>query len=436
MLLPQQQQQQQQRKRKVSTKASTTMQTKASRGYGDAPIFLKKTYEMIDTCGPEVATWSKDGTTFIIKNPDKFESEEIPKFFNHRNFSSFVRQLNFYGFRKIKTDPIRISDRPDKSSEEFKYWVFRHEKFLRGRPDLLSEVKKASQVKAAAQGEVDALKEEVRDLKSQLAVVTKNVDQLMSLVERLTRNPQQEYGNDQQQHGRHSDRIYVKDEPASKKRRVSVSSPSSPSPVLPPSPVQSRHSIYDDKSTIRPSTVTSLPPLGQSNDTGTMDESLDATTTDMPPLPSAPDFSTEREDSVGSTWGTLSDYDEDIIAELLALDDDVSNDTDAQNSQEMPEPTPDAAVSSSTATPTSGTKSTQQQSEKQNDGGNSDDDEQLAEKVRRSLHRLPKNLQDRYNANAPKKSFRDRVAAVSALARAAAEKANEKASLNTTKAAQ
>merc|ERR1712124_194219 len=74
--------------------------------------------------------------------------------------------------------------------------------------------------------------------------------------------------------------------------------------------------------------------------------------------------------------------------------------------------------------------------EKQNDGGSSDDDEQLAEKVRRSLHRLPKNLQDMYNANAPKKSFRDRVAAVSALARAAAEKANERASSNTTKAAQ
>merc|ERR1711939_475295 len=159
---------------------------------------------------------------------------------------------------------------------------------------------------------------------------------------------------------------------------------------------------------------------------------------DMPPLPSAPDFSSEREESVGSMWGTLSDYDEDIIAELLALDDDVSNDTDAENSQAIPDPTPDAAVSSTTATPTtSNIKSTQQQSEKQNDGGGScDDDEQLAEKVRRSLHRLPKNLQDMYNANAPKKSFRDRVAAVSALARAAAEKANEKASSNTTKAAQ
>merc|ERR1711907_432660 len=95
-----------------------------------------------------------------------------------------------------------------------------------------------------------------------------------------------------------------------------------------------------------------------------------------------------------------------------------------------------SAVSSSTAAPTSGTKSTQQQSEKQIDGGNSDDDEQLAEKVRRSIHRLPKNLQDMYNANAPKKSFRDRVAAVSALARAAAEKANERASSNTTKPAQ
>merc|ERR1712232_1144315 len=106
---------------------------------------------------------------------------------------------------------------------------------------------------------------EVRDLKSQLAVVSKNVEQLMSLVGSLTRNQQQEYGHDQQRHVRHSDRYYVPDAPASKKRRVSLSSPS------PPSPVQSRHSIYDDNSTIRPNTVTSLPPVDQPNGTDMMD---------------------------------------------------------------------------------------------------------------------------------------------------------------------
>lgn len=40
---------------------------------------------------------SDDGDMFIVKDPEIFASEVIPQYFDHNKFSSFARQLNFYG---------------------------------------------------------------------------------------------------------------------------------------------------------------------------------------------------------------------------------------------------------------------------------------------------------------------------------------------------
>lgn len=70
----------------------------------DQPLFLRKTYEMLETTPEDICAWAEDGQSFYIKDPGTFANEVIPKFFSHKNFSSFVRQLNFYGFRKVKSD--------------------------------------------------------------------------------------------------------------------------------------------------------------------------------------------------------------------------------------------------------------------------------------------------------------------------------------------
>jgi len=194
---------------KASTATATT--TKQSDIPQEVPMFLRKTYHMIDSCDPLVACWSEDGETFVVKNPSKFESEIIPQFFKHSKFTSFVRQLNFYSFRKIKyVDTIRLD--PKLEAETANFWRFRHEKFQRGKPHLLTEIKRmtASQNRAAADKAFTAkanavgssnipvtndnsqMKQEIDTLKACLEEMNKNMSELTSMVQKVSLKEEEE----------------------------------------------------------------------------------------------------------------------------------------------------------------------------------------------------------------------------------------------------
>lgn len=65
--------------------------------------FLSKLYDIInDITYKDIISWNIEGNGIIIKNTIKLCELVLPKFYNHRNYSSFVRQLNLYGFHKSK----------------------------------------------------------------------------------------------------------------------------------------------------------------------------------------------------------------------------------------------------------------------------------------------------------------------------------------------
>merc|ERR1711937_927195 len=133
------------------------------------------------------------------------------------------------------------------------------------------------------------------------------------------------------------------------------------------------------------------------------------------PLPSAAPFSKDfrKESSLGSIIGSPLEYDEDLLATLLALDDDDSQNLIDKRKAETE--IPDTTVS----LPPSNSMQVGQV------------DAKLVEQLRHSLNSLPKELQELFverlvNVIADPESFRYQIEAVSALAHAAAKEAESR----------
>ncbi|ACI65630.1 heat shock factor, DNA-binding [Phaeodactylum tricornutum CCAP 1055/1] len=96
---------------------------------GRVPNFPAKMHSILSRPDlADVICWMPHGRSWRVLKPREFEIRVIPTYFEHAKFSSFIRQANGWGFR-------RITQGRDRNS-------YYHELFLRGLPHLCKQMKR------------------------------------------------------------------------------------------------------------------------------------------------------------------------------------------------------------------------------------------------------------------------------------------------------
>nr|AEU17861.1 heat shock transcription factor [Lilium longiflorum] len=139
--------------------------------------FIAKTYQMVNDPSTDVLIrWGSTNNSFIVLDYSRFSHVLLPSYFKHSNFSSFIRQLNTYGFRKMDSDR----------------WEFAHESFLRGQAHLLPLIIRHMSKKEGIDKEEDMkLLQEVGRLRREQQVFEVKLQEMSKRLRDTERKPQQ-----------------------------------------------------------------------------------------------------------------------------------------------------------------------------------------------------------------------------------------------------
>ncbi|KAF0694412.1 Aste57867_14709 [Aphanomyces stellatus] len=114
---------------------SVPMQMEACKRGWVAP-FLLHLHQMLRRESHHIIRWTADGKAFEILDKKTMTEKILPKYFRNKNFASFQRQLNYFGFRKW-------------SKSRAMYSTYSREHFTRDNFDELVFVKRQSKKKCS-----------------------------------------------------------------------------------------------------------------------------------------------------------------------------------------------------------------------------------------------------------------------------------------------
>lgn len=126
--------------------SSSSIKSESARSANAKPVtipgFVSKLYRMVDESTSNLIKWGQDGKSFVVTRPEDFSRQVLPLFFKHNNFSSFVRQLNMYGFHKVPHLQQGTMAASSVGTNISTIWEFSHSNFIRNHPELLLNVRR------------------------------------------------------------------------------------------------------------------------------------------------------------------------------------------------------------------------------------------------------------------------------------------------------
>ncbi|RXN04307.1 heat shock factor 1-like protein [Labeo rohita] len=103
------------------------------------PAFVSKLWTLVEAPSTNnLISWSQDGGSFLVQDEQRFSKEVLPLYFKHSNMTSFVRQLNMYGFHKV----VHMDAGLPKADGQVNCVEFQHENFRRAQPHLLGLIRR------------------------------------------------------------------------------------------------------------------------------------------------------------------------------------------------------------------------------------------------------------------------------------------------------